>query len=170
MKRFKGCLGVFLVFFFGVLFGCAITAGVIHEKILDLVKGGPEGVVTATVKLLEKDLKLDDEQREMVHQIALDTRIRLRKIRQETEPEVDRTLNEAADRVRGILNPDQAKKFDEIVKKGRSKWKSGSKGDAEKTSATLPIEQSSKEETNPTRTDALVPGETPASASPKETP
>ena len=41
MKRFKGCLGVFLVFFFGVLFGCAITAGGINERMLDFVRGGP---------------------------------------------------------------------------------------------------------------------------------
>ena len=170
MKRFKGCLGVFLVFFFGVLFGCAITAGVIHEKILDLVKGGPEGVVTATVKLLEKDLKLDDEQREMVHQIALDTRIRLRKIRQETEPEVDRTLIEAADRVRGILNPDQAKKFDEIVKKGRSKWKSGGKGDPEKTSVSLPAAEPAKGEPAPLPSDAAAPEASPPPVPAKETP
>src|SRR5689334_13250860 len=105
MKRAKGCLGVFLVFFFGVLFGCAITAGLVHEKVLELVEGGPDKIIKEMVHRLNKDLQLDDEQQEMLEQIARDTRIELRRIRQSTQPEVDRTLSHAADRLRGILDP-----------------------------------------------------------------
>jgi len=123
MKRFKGCLGVFLIFFFGVLFGCAITASVIHRKVIELVEGGPEKIASEILIRLKKDLKLDSEQQEMLQQITTDTRIKLRGIRQTTQPQVEQTLDEAAARVRGILNPDQAKKFDEIVTKGREKYK-----------------------------------------------
>ncbi len=123
MKRFKGCLGVFLIFFFGVLFGCAITAAGINERMLDLIRGGPDKITDGTVKWLKKDLKLDKEQQEMLHQITMDTRIKLRTIRQKTQPEVEQTLVEAAARVRGILNPDQVQKFDEMVQKAMKKWK-----------------------------------------------
>jgi len=120
MKRFKGCLGVFLIFFFGVLFGAAITEAGFNKRMVKLLRGGPEEITDGTVRWLRKELKLDKDQVVMLKQIAVDTRIKLRKIRQTTQPEVDRTLLEAADRTRGILNPEQVKKFDEIIRKGHS--------------------------------------------------
>ena len=120
MKRFKGCLAVFLIFFFGVLFGAAITEAGFNKRLVKLLRGGPEEITDGTVRWLRKELKLDKDQVAMVKQIAVDTRIKLRKIRQTTQPEVDRTLLEAADRTRGILNPEQVKKFDEIIRKGHS--------------------------------------------------
>jgi hypothetical protein len=59
----------------------------------------------------------------MLHQIAVQTQIKLSKIRQRTQPEVAQTLDSAAQDVRGILNPDQIKKFDEIVARMRARWK-----------------------------------------------
>lgn len=167
MKRFKGCLGVFLIFFFGVLFGCAITAGGIHERMLDFVRGGPEKVTEGMVKWLKKDLKLDKEQEEMLQQIAVDTRIKLRKIRQTTQPQVEQTLMESADRVRGILNPDQTKKFDEIVRKGMQKWKAADPEAASKSEAPEPSSTPAPEPTQaqptpqPTSTPLATPSETP---------
>jgi hypothetical protein len=157
MKRFKGCLGVFLIFFFGVLFGCAITVAGINEKMLDLIRGGPDKITDGTVKWLKKDLKLDKEQEEMLHQITMDTRIKLRTIRQTTQPQVEQTLVEAADRVRGILNPDQVKKFDEMVQKAMKKWKASeaqpaSKPEAPESQAPESLEEVQKTAAPPTET------------------
>ncbi len=124
MKRLKGCIGVFLIFFFGVVVGVAVTSGVIQQKVRDLVIGGPEKVVAVIVHRLKDELDLDHTQQEMLQQIALDTRIKLRALRQQTEPQVEQTLNDAEAKVRGILNPAQIPKFNEIVKRGREKWKS----------------------------------------------
>ena len=121
MKRFKGCLGVFLIFFFGILFGAAITEAGFNKRLIRLIRGGPEEITDGTVRWLKKELKLDKAQTEMLKQIAIETRIKLRKIHQTTQPEVERTLTEAAERTRGILNPDQAKKFDEVIRKGMQK-------------------------------------------------
>lgn len=159
MKRFKGCLGVFLIFFFGVLFGCAITAAGINEKMLDLIRGGPDKITDGTVKWLKKDLKLDEEQQEMLHQITMDTRIKLRKIRQTTQPQVEQTLVEAAERVRGILNPDQVKKFDEMVDKAMKKWKAAEAAPAVKTAPEEPQSPAAQEE--PQKAEAPAPAETP---------
>lgn len=123
MKRFKGCLGVFLIFLFGVIVGVAVTNGVIHQKVRDLVIGGPERVVEVIVHRLKDELKLDGGQQEMLQQIAVETRIKLRALRQQTDPQVEQTLHDAEVKVRGILNPDQVPKFNEIVKRGREKWK-----------------------------------------------
>lgn len=123
MKKLRGCLGVFLIFFFGVLFGAAITAGGIHQKIREIVLGGPDKIVDEIVHRLNADLKLDSGQKEMLKAITTDTRIKLRAIRQQTQPDVERVLHEAESKVRGILNPNQVPKFDEIVKRGREQWK-----------------------------------------------
>ncbi len=128
MKRFKGCLGVFLIFFFGVVFGIATTSGVIVKKVRDLVVGGPDAVVEVIGGRLKDELKLDDSQKELLQHIIADTRIKLREIRQQTQPQVEEILAEAEHKVRAILNPGQQGKFDEIVTKGREKWKDKASG------------------------------------------
>jgi len=123
MKKLRGCLGVFLIFVFGALFGAAISAGAIHQKIRELVLGGPDQIVDEIVVRLNDDLKLDASQKEMLKAIATDTRIRLTALRQQTQPQVEEALHDAETKVRGILNPKQVPKFDEIVKRGRDRWK-----------------------------------------------
>ena len=123
MKRVKGCLGVFLIFVFGAIVGAAIASSALLKKVRAVVEGGPDAVVGVIVDRLKEELKLDTTQQEMLHKIALDTRIKLRGIRQETQPQVEQTLTDAEAEIRKILTPSQAKKFDEIVKRGRTKWK-----------------------------------------------
>ncbi len=120
MKKFRGCLSVFAIFMFGVIVGVVITTGVIREKVYHLVERGPDSVVDVVVNHLKDNLKLDSEQQEMIHQIALETKIQLATIRQQTQPQVTKTLDDATVRVRAILNPDQARKFDEIIKRARA--------------------------------------------------
>lgn len=123
MKKLKGCLGVFLIFFFGVIVGVAVTAGVIHEKVQAVVEGGPDKVVGVVVERLNKELKLDGSQQLKLQQIVAETRIRLRQIHEQTQPQVRDALAEAEGKVRAILYTGQMKKFDAIVKQGREKWK-----------------------------------------------
>ena len=131
MKRFKGCLGVFLIFVFGVIVGVGATSGVIVKKVRTLVAGGPDAVVEIIGERLKDELKLDESQKELLRHIIADTRIRLREVRQQTQPQVEETLATAEKKVRAILDPQQQKKFDEIVAKGREgrsgKTKSGRK-------------------------------------------
>jgi hypothetical protein len=58
----------------------------------------------------------------MLTEIVTDTRIKLREIRQPTQPQVEETVAEAERKIRAILNADQQKKFDQVVTKGREKW------------------------------------------------
>jgi hypothetical protein len=124
MKKFRGCLSVFGIFIFGVIFGVVVATSVIREKIQGIVEGGPDKIVEVVVNRLKKDLHLDQNQEEMLHQIAVETQIQLSTLRQQTQPQVARTLDDATQKVRGILNPDQVKKFDEIVEKARTNWRS----------------------------------------------
>ena len=122
MKRLRGFLGVFLIFFFGVIVGVALTGGTFWKEMHDLIEGGPDAVVAKFSDRLNKELKLDDAQKQMLAQIVTETRIKLRTIRAEAQPQVATALTDAEQKVRVILNPDQQKKFDQIVAKGREKW------------------------------------------------
>ncbi len=124
MKRLRGFLGVFLIFVFGVICGAVLATGVINQKIRGVVEGGPEKVVDVVVTRLRKELKLDQEQEQMLQHIVNETRIKLAALRQQTQPQVEEALEQAERKVRGILKPEQTRKFDNIVQKGRERWKS----------------------------------------------
>ena len=122
MKRLRGCLGVFLIFFFGVIVGAALTSGAIWKEMHDVIDGGPDAVVAKVHDRLHKELSLDEAQKQMLELIVTETRIKLRTARAEAQPQIAAVLADAEKRARAILNPSQQKKFDEIVKHGREKW------------------------------------------------
>lgn len=122
MKRLRGCLGVFLIFFFGVIVGAALTGGAIWKEMHDVIEGGPDAVVAKVSDRLRKEMRLDDDQKKMLDHVVTETRIELRGIRAGAEPQVRETLATAERKVRAILRPGQQKKFDEIIGKSREKW------------------------------------------------
>src|SRR5688572_802804 len=107
MKKFKGCLGVFVIFFLGVVVGVILASGSIYTKVWGLIEGGPEKVAEFTVQRFNDELKLDDLQKREFQRIADSTRLKLRAFRYKAQPEVDAILDEADQQVRGILNPKQ---------------------------------------------------------------
>ena len=124
MKRLRGFLGVFLIFFFGVIVGAAFTGGAIWKEMHDVIEGGPDAEVAKIGDRLRKELKLDDAQKRMLDQIVTETRIELRVIRAEDQPRVAAALAAAEQKVRAVLSPEQRKKFDVIVGNSREKWES----------------------------------------------
>jgi hypothetical protein len=122
MKRLRGFVGVFLIFFFGVIVGMALTAGAIWKEMHDVIEGGPDAVVAKFSDRLKKELKLDSSQERMLEQIVTETRIKLRELRADKQPQVVETIAEAEQKLRATLNAGQQKKFDQIVAKGREKW------------------------------------------------
>lgn len=123
MKTLKRILGVLLIFLFGVFIGAAIANADALQKLRRMLIRGPEAVMAGIVDRLDRDLKLDDEQKRRLQVIMDDTHIRLRKSRAKVAPDVEAALREAEERTRAILYPEQVKKFDELVNKGRERWK-----------------------------------------------
>lgn len=123
MKTFKRILGVLLVFLLGVFIGAAMANAGLTKKLRRTVMGGPEAVMEVIVSRLDHELKLDAEQRRKAQSIMDDARIKLRQSRAKVQPEVEQTLAEAEARTREILYPDQVRKFDELIAKGREQWK-----------------------------------------------
>ena len=123
MRTLKRILGVLLIFFFGVFIGAAITSAGITQKIREVLIGGPEAVMDVLVKRLDHELKLDAEQKRKLQSIMDDAHIQLRQSRAKIQPEVEATLLEAEQKTRAILYPQQVKKFEEIVSRGKERWK-----------------------------------------------
>jgi hypothetical protein len=123
MKTLKRILGVLLIFLFGVFIGAAITGAGAMQKLRETLIGGPEAVMDVIVKRLDHELKLDEEQKRKLQAIMDDAHIRLRQSRAKVQPEVEATLHEAEERTRAILYPQQMKKFDEFISRGKEKWR-----------------------------------------------
>jgi hypothetical protein len=123
MRTFKRILGVLLIFLFGVFVGAVLMTGGAMQKAREIVLGGPEAVMDVVVHRLDRELKLDDEQKRKLQGILDDARIQLRQSHAKIRPEVEQTFHDTEDRIRAILYPEQVKKFDQIVSKSREKWK-----------------------------------------------
>jgi hypothetical protein len=123
MKRFKGCLGVFLIFFLGVIVGGILASGAIYAKVWELIEGGPDRVAEFTIKRLNDELKLDEVQRREFTRIADRTRLRLRAVRYNHQSEVETVLDESDRELRAILSPRQQAKLTELMKRFRDRWR-----------------------------------------------
>jgi Spy/CpxP family protein refolding chaperone len=128
MKTLKRILGVLLIFAFGVFIGSAATSAGIIKRLRNTVLGGPEAVMEVIVQRFDRELKLDAEQKRKLQAIMDDARIELRQSRAKIKPEVEQTLLTAEARTRAILYPNQIKKFEELVGKGRAQWKAKEEG------------------------------------------
>jgi vacuolar-type H+-ATPase subunit E/Vma4 len=123
MKTLKRILGVLLIFLFGVFIGAAMANADALQKLRRMLIRGPEAVMDGIVKRLDQELKLDEEQKRRMQAIVDEARIELRQSRAKIQPEVEATLQKAETKTRTMLYPEQVKKFDEIMSKGREKWK-----------------------------------------------
>jgi hypothetical protein len=122
MKRLRGVLGVFLIFFFGVVVGAALTGGAIWKELYDVIEGGPDAVVAKIADRMGKELQLGDTQKKMLDHIVTETRIELRTVRADSQPRVAEVVAGAERKIRAVLGPEQQKKFDQIVENSRRKW------------------------------------------------
>jgi len=50
MKKLKGCLGVFLIFFLGFVVGAILASGSIYTKVWELIESGPDKVAEFTIQ------------------------------------------------------------------------------------------------------------------------
>jgi hypothetical protein len=137
MKKLKGCLGVFLIFFLGVIVGAILASGGIYTKVWELIEGGPDKVAEFTIQRMNDELKLDSVQKREFQRIADQTRLKLRSIRYRNLPETDAVIEESSTELRAILTPKQQKKFDDLMKRFRGKWRAEN-ADATDPNATPP--------------------------------
>lgn len=76
------------------------------------------------IENMKKDLSLSDDQAQKIKSILDDSRKDFRKVMKEECPGIQDIRNKTNEKIRGILTPEQQKKFDEIRAKREAMMKS----------------------------------------------
>lgn len=77
------------------------------------------------VRNLSRDLNLNDAQVKQLNQIIDGTSRQFEALHRQVEPQFESLRKQSNDQIRAILNPDQAKKFDEMVRRWRARMRHG---------------------------------------------
>jgi Spy/CpxP family protein refolding chaperone len=121
MKNGKALLSLALIFVLGMVAG-GLIVGVFAKRAADkAIEGGPDSVGKAIVARLSSDLSLDAAQKVKLREIVRDAQAEIREARRQIQPKVKSALSESEGRIRAILTPEQAKEFDRLVEKNRTK-------------------------------------------------
>lgn len=113
MKKLKVWLVLALVFLAGFAGGVVVTR-VVTRRVIAAVIAHPGLVRVKIERDLNRNLKLDDRQRERVHQILTGARDRLKTLRQDFQPQFVSIVQDTRTEVSAALTPEQQKKFEQF--------------------------------------------------------
>ena len=119
MKNGKGILAVLGIFILGTIFGLVISFW-IAPGITAQASTAQEILARRLNQRLARNLSLSAEQTQAIAGIIEDARVQLVEIRQETRPRVRQVLLSARERIRAQLNPEQQRRFDQLVGRNRA--------------------------------------------------
>jgi hypothetical protein len=71
------------------------------------------------VKYLSQELKLDSQQTSRLTQILDESRTKYEALHSQVRPQFEALRQETDNQIRQILNPEQSRKFDEVIRKWR---------------------------------------------------
>jgi hypothetical protein len=128
--RFKISLIVGGVFIIGFLSGIGTVATFLFVKgppvpFFDVDDPQPPLPIVLMKKRMFERLDLTQQQRIKIEHILEQSRNKLRKFRRAARPGIRQILDDSANKIRAVLNPDQQKKFNRHVKKMRRRFKKG---------------------------------------------
>ena len=110
---------VFVVFFIGIATGVLI-ANFYQTRVSG--NRGDNGDRTVRAQRAQRDVKsmhdylgLDETQRSQVDKIMEDTRSRFRELQKQTQPQFAEIQEASRTQIRGVMNDEQRKKFDEFI-------------------------------------------------------
>lgn len=139
MKRLRAWLGVLLIFLFGAVCGSVLTVGVIQKQVKLLIHGGTAKAEDPIVAKLRRELKLDGAQQTEVRKIVVDARAQIEAIKQRMQPETRAVLADGEAKVRALLRPDQAARFDKLLSANGDNWRPKNEGRPANIPSTPPL-------------------------------
>ena len=126
MSTPKAIIGICLIFFLGIVTGVALSVKLTDVRIRQLTTGGPEILSDMVVRRLGRQLELTPVQREKVYAITKEASTKMRgSVESRPIPPEWLIADEAVEKIRAVLTPEQATKFNAIVEKNSRAAKVG---------------------------------------------
>ncbi len=121
MSTPKAIIGLCLIFFLGIVTGIALSVRITDARIRQLTTGGPEVLADMVVRRLGRQLELTPVQREQLYAITKKTSEEILRESIGSRPISPEGLieDESIAKIRAILTPEQAPKFDAILAKNK---------------------------------------------------
>ena len=119
MSHWKAVISVLAVFILGAVFGVALSFWVAPNFGVR-APSAQEIVAQRIGQRFARNLSLSAEQRTAIEGIVEDARNQIAELRKDTRPRVRLILQNARDRIRAQLTPEQQEQFDKIVRRNRA--------------------------------------------------
>lgn len=116
-SRARAIFYVIVIFMAGAIFGSALTIG-IGRKVIQRANN-PVSLNADVMRRLDRHLELTPEQRERLRPILIDMAKRLREARANSRREWTSIIQDARDRLRAELTPEQQVEFDKLAARTR---------------------------------------------------
>ena len=126
MKKWKLVTGVVLVFVLGVVAG-SLGTGFYHKYLFARHKGDPSARKAFILKKFSQDLDLKEDQKDEFKSIIDQLEDKREKFFRHSHAEFVKMMDQGFLQMKKVLNPDQQKKFDELIEKLRRHRKSRGK-------------------------------------------
>lgn len=118
MKNWKSILLLALVFLAGIGVG-ALGVRVAVRHAVQQAMTHPERMQLQVEHNLARKLKLDDKQRNQLHDLMTDARGQLRELRRDFQPKVFTVTQETEEKISALLTPEQLAHFKKMKKEER---------------------------------------------------
>ena len=110
-SHWKAVCGVILVFILGCISGW-IGASVVHYRQTTLfLQGGPEAVAKLLESRMTRNLNLDDNQKQQVHQYFLQNLEQRKEVQAGIQPQLQMLNRETFQQINAVLRPEQRTLF-----------------------------------------------------------
>ena len=108
-----------------LLIGAVLGAWGIQLRDYGCLMGTPHqgGMRKHMIKKMERELKLDAEQKKKIEALFQAMQPRMQALREEMRPKFEAMREETRAEIRKILKPEQMPKFDELNRKMDERWK-----------------------------------------------
>jgi hypothetical protein len=118
VKTFKVIGLLLLVFVAGFAGGVVATRMIVRETVAYAI-AHPAGAGSKVEAKLDYKLRLNDKQREQIHEILRQSREKLRDLREDFQPQFNAAVYDARTNISAILTPDQQRRFDDFLADNR---------------------------------------------------
>jgi len=122
MKHWRSILALLLVFAAGIAVG-AVGVRTAVRRALEQAQAHPEQSQAILERSLVWQLRLDNRQREHLHEILADSRSQLDQIHHSIQPRVTTVMHDTDDEIIAMLTPEQHQRYDRFKRENHPLWR-----------------------------------------------